>query len=75
MKSLNLGPEQDLQRLEEQVDALILLCHRLQEENHTLNVLMQEWATERASWTKQTTIAKNRVTAMITRLESMGHKT
>jgi cell division protein ZapB len=75
MNSSKSESERELSRLEEKLEALLLYCQRLQHENETLNTLLQEWVAQRAEWSEQTSIAKNRVEAMIGRLKSMGPKT
>lgn len=75
MTSLTPESKTALRRLEIKVDALLLLCQRLQEENETLNALLQGWVSERAEFSQQTAIAKKRVETMITRLKSMEPNT
>lgn len=75
MTAPDSSPQTDLRRLEEKIEALLLYCQRLQDENETLNALLQEWVAQRTEFSEQTAVAKNRVAAMITRLKSMGYKT
>lgn len=71
-----IDPEtvQELRRLEERLEALLLYCRNLQRENDTLNALLAERMAERSELAQQTAIAKNRVAAMISRLKSMGRE-
>jgi cell division protein ZapB len=64
----------ELRRLEQRLEALLLFCRTLQQENETLNALLTERVAERSVFVEQTAIAKNRVAAMISRLKSMGHE-
>lgn len=65
----------ELKRLEERIDALILLCQKLQNENRSLKSKQSDLVRDRAHLIEKTALAKNRVEAMITRLKSMGHGT
>ncbi len=64
-----------LQSLEASLDALVLLCSRLQEENNSLKVKQESLVKDRAQLIEKTALAKNRVESMITRLKSMEHNT
>ena len=66
---------EDIRRLEEKIEALLNYCEHLRAENETLNALMLEWMEEKGELSEQTAVAKKRVTAMISRLKSMGYKT
>ncbi len=63
--------EDDLKRLEAQVDELIQANARLQNENSSLLSTQESLVTERAELIEKTELAKTRVEAMITRLKSM----
>lgn len=62
-----------LKGLEESLEALVLLCARLQEENRSLKTKQDELVRDRAQLMEKTSLAKNRVEAMISRLKSMEH--
>lgn len=64
----------ELRQLEERLEALLLFCRTLQQENETLNALLTGRVAERSEFIQQTAIAKNLVAAMISRLKSMGHE-
>ncbi len=63
--------EDDLKRLEIQVDELIQANTRLQNENSSLLSAQESLVAEKAELIEKTEMAKNRVEAMITRLKSM----
>jgi cell division protein ZapB len=63
--------EDDLRRLEAQVDELIKANTRLQNENNSLLSTQESLVTERADLIEKTEMAKTRVEAMISRLKSM----
>ena len=63
----------ELEKLEEKIDTLLVLCQNLQTENRSLKSKQNELVRDRAHLIEKTTQAKNRVEAMITRLKSMGH--
>ena len=67
--------ESKLQSLEQKVDALILLCRRLQEENKALKNKHDDLVHERTNLIEKTAIVKDRIKAMIARLKSMGQET
>lgn len=61
----------DLERLERQVETLILGCQRLREENHSLRVRQDALVAERAELIEKTEQARARVEAMLERLKAM----
>ncbi|MEN8259788.1 MAG: TIGR02449 family protein [Pseudomonadota bacterium] len=63
----------NLQKLEQQLDALTEYCHRLRVENRSLKIKQGELVRERAQLIEKTTLAKTRVEGMIMRLKSMEH--
>lgn len=65
----------ELKRLEEKIDALLILCQNLQNENRSLKSKQNDLVRDRANLVDKTSQAKNRVEAMITRLKSMGQGT
>lgn len=62
-----------LKNLEESVDALVHICSRLQLENQSLKVKQESLVKDRAKLIEKTSLAKNRVETMISRLKSMEH--
>lgn len=75
MNDQTIDIDSELRRLEEKIEALADCCNRLRDENRELKARYEEWSNERAALVEKTTIAKNRVEAMISRLKSMGHET
>ncbi len=67
MPSLN----QELSRLEEQVETLLRTLDRLAEENRSLRAQQESHSTERATLIERNDVARNRVEAIITRLKSL----
>ncbi len=63
--------EHDLRKLEYQIDELIQVCKRLQEENNTLRNKQAGLLTERAKLLEKNELARNRVETMILRLKTM----
>ena len=61
----------DLERLEQQVEALITGCQQLREENHNLRLHQETLIAERAELVEKTEQAKARVEAMLDRLKAM----
>ncbi len=61
----------DLERLERQVESLILGCQRLREENHSLRMRQDALVAERAELIEKTEQARARVEAMLERLKAM----
>ncbi len=64
------GTEQ-LNRLETQVDELLVLTQVLAKENKALRAQQKNWSTERAKLIEKNELAKNRVESMITRLKAL----
>ncbi len=61
----------DIDLLERQVDGLIRLCQRLQEENASLRVRQELLMTERGELIEKNEQARSRVEAMLSRLRAM----
>jgi cell division protein ZapB len=57
--------------LERQVDELIQLCRRLQEENSSLRTRQEALMTERGELIEKNEQARSRVEAMLSRLRAM----
>ncbi len=63
--------ESDLQKLENQIDALIDTVAHLKQENTSLRHQQDNLLSERAQLIEKTELARTRVEAMITRLRSL----
>jgi len=63
--------ESDLQKLENQIDALIDAVSQLKQENTSLRHQQDNLLVERSQLIEKTELARNRVEAMITRLRSL----
>lgn len=63
--------EQDLVRLEGQVEQLLVLVERLTRENRSLRTQQDSLATERAGLLEKHDQVRNRVDAIVTRLKSL----
>lgn len=63
--------ESDLQKLENQIDALIDAVGQLKQENTSLRHQQDNLLAERSQLIEKTELARNRVEAMITRLRSL----
>jgi cell division protein ZapB len=63
--------ESDLQKLENQIDALIDAVNQLKQENTSLRHQQDNLLAERSQLIEKTELARNRVEAMITRLRSL----
>lgn len=66
-----LFPNEELNRLERQVDNLIALVHLLGNENKALKTQQSNWTVERAKLIEKNELAKNRVESMIGRLKTL----
>ena len=66
-----LYPNEELNRLERQVDNLIALVHLLDTENKALKTQQSNWTVERAKLIEKNELAKNRVESMIGRLKAL----
>ncbi len=67
----NTYKESDLQKLENQIDALIDAVDHLKQENISLRHQQDQLLSERSQLIEKTELARNRVEAMITRLRSL----
>ena len=67
--------EQELDILEQQVEALINACAHLKEENRILRGHQEVLQQEKTDLLKKNNMAKSRVDAMITRLKSLEANT
>jgi cell division protein ZapB len=63
--------EQELVRLEEQVDTLLTIIERLTRENRSLRTQQDSLAIERAGLLEKHDQVRNRVDAIVTRLKSL----
>ncbi|HEY9131583.1 MAG TPA: TIGR02449 family protein [Dyella sp.] len=59
--------------LNERVDRLLDIVHRLQEENRSLRLSQEQLASERAGLMARNEQARSRVEAMIQRLKALEH--
>ncbi|MEZ7818051.1 MAG: cell division protein ZapB [Candidatus Azotimanducaceae bacterium] len=66
-----LYPNEELNRLERQVDNLIALVHLFANENKALKTQQSNWTIERAKLIEKNELAKNRVESMIGRLKTL----
>ena len=66
-----LFPNEELNRLERQVDNLIALVHLLGNESKALKTQQSNWTVERAKLIEKNELAKNRVESMIGRLKAL----
>lgn len=62
---------EQLARLEQQIDELLVLTQVLSKENRALRTQQQNWSTERAKLIEKNELAKSRVESMITRLKAL----
>ncbi len=60
-----------LNKLEQHVDELLVLTQVLGKENRALRTQQKNWTTERAKLIEKNELAKNRVESMITRLKAL----
>lgn len=63
--------EHELKRLEKRVDALVLVCDQLQDENRSLKQRQDALTAERATLLQKNEQVRARVEAMIGRLKAM----
>ncbi|HFD12042.1 MAG TPA: TIGR02449 family protein [Crenotrichaceae bacterium] len=68
------SPSQQIDQLEQKVDALIARIWTMDEENRSLRSRNDELIKERSQLIEKTTLAKTRVEAMITRLKGINHQ-
>lgn len=61
----------DLNIFEQQVDDLVGLCDRLQEENASLRASQEHLVAEKAELIEKTELARSRIEAMVLRLKSL----
>lgn len=66
-----LNFENDLKRLEDRLDDLVVICDRLQIENKSLKEQQDSLSKERANLLQKNEQVRIRVEAMIVRLKSM----
>ena len=62
---------EQLTRLEQQIDELLILTQVLRKENRALRAQQKNWSTERAKLIEKNELAKSRVESMITRLKAL----
>lgn len=60
-----------LNKLEQHVDELLVLTQVLGNENRALRTQQKNWSTERAKLIEKNELAKNRVESMISRLKAL----
>jgi cell division protein ZapB len=70
-KDINTVFEHELRRLEQRVDALVLVCDQLQDENKSLRQRQDVLTAERANLLQKNEQVRARVEAMIGRLKAM----
>jgi cell division protein ZapB len=70
-KSTSPNIEQELSRLEAQVNGLLEVIELLSQENHSLRAQQESLSTERASLLEKHDQVRNRVDAIVTRLKSL----
>ncbi|MEE9412367.1 MAG: TIGR02449 family protein [Methylococcales bacterium] len=68
------SPSQEMDQLEEKINALIDRVWKMEEENRSLQSRNDELTIERSQLIEKTTLAKTRVEAMISRLKGMNHQ-
>lgn len=61
----------ELSMLSKKVDDLIVLCHRLRQENRILHEGEQAWKQDRSNLTEKNEMARAKVEAMIVRLRAI----
>jgi cell division protein ZapB len=61
----------ELKRLEKRLDELVVICHKLQDENESLKTRQDSLTAERATLLQKNEQVRGRVEAMITRLKAM----
>ncbi|MEQ1557979.1 MAG: TIGR02449 family protein [Methyloglobulus sp.] len=62
----------DIRELEKKLDQLIEQYNSVKHENESLKSKQHDWLKEKAALVEKTTLARNRVEAMISRLKTMG---
>ena len=65
----------EIKDLEKKLDQLIELYHSVETENESLKSKQEILVREKAQLLEKTTLARNRVEAMISRLKTMGQGT
>ena len=73
MSAADRDAEAELKKLEAKIDSLLSLYKALQEENRSLKIELEDSARERARLIEKNTHARDRVSAMISQLKSLGH--
>jgi cell division protein ZapB len=63
--------EQELDKLEQRLDALIAVCQRLKNENRALKVHQKKLGEMHARLNEKTQLARARIEAMIDRLKTL----
>ncbi len=66
--------ENQFKVLEKKIDELIALCGDLNRENQTLKRDSRGWHDERVQLVASNDLARDKVTAMINRLQALEHK-
>lgn len=70
-KSKSLFIDQEVSRLEEQVDFLLATLDRLMKENRSLRSRQESLATERANMLEKHDMVRTRVDGIVTRLKAL----
>jgi cell division protein ZapB len=63
-----------IQKLEQQVDELLNASRRIREENLLLKSQKAAWLSERAQLVEKTTIARQRIEKMVSRLKELDEE-
>lgn len=69
--NIETAPTVDLQNLEHKIDALILLCQQLSDENQQLKATKTQLVQQQQALSEKNESAKTRIESMISRLKLM----
>ncbi len=69
--NIETSPTVDLQNLEHKIDALILLCQQLSDENQQLKAKKTQLIQQQQALSEKNESAKTRIESMISRLKLM----
>ena len=69
-----IAQTEQLSRLEQQIDELLVLTQVLSKENKALRTQQRNWSTERARLIEKNELAKHKVESMITRLKALDRE-
>ena len=73
MSAADRDAEAELKKLETKIDSLLSLYKALQEENRSLKIELENSAREQAHLAEKNSHARDRLSAMISQLKSLGH--